>query len=117
MSIDYDHLISLRSDERTFKYTDTQVLLYNLSVGMGRDPFDERKFPFVFEQSTLYVVRTPATVLGRGSASLLAGVDIDWPRVLHGEQRLTVHRVLPPSADLVGSTRISEVTDKGADKG
>jgi acyl dehydratase len=117
MPIDYDHLISLRSDEWTFNYTDTQMLLYNLSVGMGRDPYNEMEFPFVFEQPTLRVVPTAATVLGSGSASLLAKVDINWPLVLHGEQRLIVHRVLPPSADLIGTTRISEVTDKGADKG
>jgi acyl dehydratase len=93
------------------------VLLYNLSVGMGRDPLDERELSFVFEQPSLRPVPTAATVLGMGRSSILADVELDWNKVLHGEQRLTVHRPLPPSAQAIGSTRITEVTDKGAEKG
>jgi acyl dehydratase len=117
MPIDYDDLISRRADGKAFSYADTRVMLYNLSVGMGRDPLDPKELPFVFEQPALRAVPSFAAVLGGGGANLLAGVDIDWNKVLHGEQRLTVHRPLPPSAELVGSSWISEVTDKGADKG
>jgi acyl dehydratase len=117
MLLDYDNLIARRSDDRSFGYTDTQMLLYNLSIGMGRDPFDEKELPFVFEQPVLRVVPTAASVLGGGGGHILDGVAIDWPKVLHGEQRLIIHRPLPPAARLVGSTRIAEVVDKGADKG
>jgi acyl dehydratase len=118
MTLNYEDLMSRRADDRAFAYTDTQMLLYNLSVGMGRDPSDERELPYVFERPQLKVVPTAAAVLGGGSGGgLLDGVPIDWPKVLHGEQRLTAHRPIPPAADLVGSSRISEVTDKGADKG
>lgn len=119
MQIDYDDLISRHGGERAFSYTDTQVLLYNLGVGMGRDPLAPKELPFVFEQPALKAVPTAATVLGGGGSGpgLLDGVPIDWNKVLHGEQRLVVHRPLPPSADCIGSARISEVSDKGADKG
>jgi acyl dehydratase len=115
--LDYDDLMSRRADDRPLAYTDTQMLLYNLSVGMGRDPSDERELPFVFERPHLKVVPTAAAVLGGGSGGLLGGAPIDWTKVLHGEQRLTARRPIPPAAELVGSSRISEVTDKGADKG
>jgi acyl dehydratase len=115
--LDYDDLMSRRADDRPLAYTDTQMLLYNLSVGMGRDPQDEGELPFVFERPHLKVVPTAAAVLGGGSGGLLGGVPIDWTKVLHGEQRLTAHRPIPAAAELVGSSRISEVTDKGADKG
>jgi len=118
MTLNYDDLMSRRADDRAFSYDDTRMLLYNLSVGMGRDhPNNEKELPFVFERPELKVVPSAATVLGGGNAGLLANVQIDWPRVLHGEQRLTCHRPIPPAADLIGSSRISEVTDKGADKG
>jgi len=117
MPIDYEDLISRRTEDNRFSYADTRMLLYNLSVGMGRDPLDERELPFVFEIPSLRVVPTAASVLGGGGGRLLDGVDINWPLVLHGEQRLQAHRPLPPAADLVGTTRVSEVVDKGADKG
>lgn len=117
MSLDYKDLITRRSPERAFSYTDTQVLLYNLSVGMGRDPGEPRELPFVFERPALAAVPTVATVLGAGGANILGDVPIDWNKVLHGEQRLSVHRAIPPTANVLGTTWISEVVDKGADKG
>lgn len=117
MPLDYDDLIARRADDLRFSYTDTQMLLYNLSIGMGRDPLDEAELPFVFERPLLRVVPTAASVLSGGGAGILKGADIDWPKVLHGEQRLTIHRPLPPAATLLASTRISEVVDKGAGKG
>jgi acyl dehydratase len=118
MSIDYDDLISRRVTDRTFSYTDTQILLYNLGVGMGRDPLDEAELPFVFERPALRAVPSAATVLSMGGGgNLLAGVPIKWNLVLHGEQRLTLHQPLPAAADLLSTTFVSEVLDKGADKG
>lgn len=118
MTIDYDDLISRRVTDRTFSYTDTQILLYNLGVGMGRDPLDEAELPFVFERPALRAVPSAATVLSLGGGgNLLAGVPIEWNLVLHGEQRLTLHQPLPAAADLLSTTFVSEVLDKGADKG
>jgi acyl dehydratase len=118
MPFKYDDLIGRRVDDQPFSYIDTQVMLYNLGVGMGRDPMDETELPFVFEQPLLKAVPTVATVLGGGGGGeLLAGVDLNWSLVLHGEQRLTVHRPFPPSADLIGSSRITEIVDKGEGKG
>jgi acyl dehydratase len=117
MSIDYEELLERRFDRRSFSYADTQALLYNLSVGMGADPLDPKELPFVFEQPNLRVVPTFAAVLGAGGGGLLDGVPIVWPKVLHGEQRLRLHRPLPAAAQLLGSGRISEVADKGTDKG
>lgn len=117
MPINYQELISRRVEGKAFSYTDAQVLLYNLSVGMGRDALDPKELPFVFEQPELRAVPSFAAVLGGGGSSILAGTEIDWNKVLHGEQRLTLHRPFPPAAELVGSTYVAEITDKGADKG
>ncbi|MFV8817904.1 MaoC/PaaZ C-terminal domain-containing protein [Haliea sp. E17] len=117
MPFTYDEIIAKRADDVPFSYTDTQMLLYNLSVGMGRDPYDEQELPFVFEKPALQVLPSAAAVLGGGGASILSSVDIDWNKLLHGEQRLQMHRTIPASAELLGTTRISEVVDKGAAKG
>ncbi len=117
MPFTYDEIISRRAEDVPFSYSDTQMLLYNLSVGMGRDPYDEQELPFVFEKPELKVVPTAAAVLGGGGANLLQGLDINWTLLLHGEQRLRCHRPLPPAAELLGTTYISEVVDKGPEKG
>jgi acyl dehydratase len=114
MAIDYDKAIARRSDNERSSYDDTRVLLYNLSIGMGRDPCDEREMPF-FEQGALRVTPTFAAVLP--GLSSLAGLDVNWAMTLHGEQRLRLHRPFPPAAELIGSNWISEIADKGAGKG
>lgn len=117
MPFTFDQITACRADDIPFSYNDTRVLLYNLSVGMGHNPALEQELPYVFEGQGLQVVPTAAAVLGAGGTSLLAGVDITWTKLLHGEQRLRLHRPLPAAADLLGSTRVAEVVDKGPEKG
>lgn len=120
MQLDYDTLMSRRIDDRRCSYTDTQALLYNISIGMGRDPLDEREFPFVYEKPELRVVPTAATVLGSGDGDgggLLDNVGIDWTGLVHGEQRMTFYRPIPAAAELVRSVRIPEIIDKGEGRG
>jgi len=117
MPFSYDELISRNANDVQFSYTDTQMLLYNQSIGMGRDPDDMKELPFVYENPALLVVPSAAAVLGGGGANILRGVAIDWVRLLHGEQRLTCHRPMPAAAALVGDTRVSQIVDKGPEKG
>jgi len=117
MSLDYDDLMSRRNDGWTSSYTDNDLLLYNLSVGMGRDPLDEQELRYIFEVPELRGVPSAGIVIGSGGGSLYDNAGINWTGVVHGEQRLTMHRPLPPAADLTGSSWISEVVDKGAEKG
>lgn len=118
MPIDHDDLMALEIPEWRFAYDDRDVILYNLGIGMGRDPLDARELPFVFEQPRLRAVPTVGTVLGGGSGvRVLADIDLDWPKILHGEQRMVLHGPIPPSGDLIVTAHIAEVVDKGASKG
>jgi len=90
-------------------------MLYALSIGMGRDPYDPQELPFVFEGAGLRVVPTMATTLSGGS--LVPRLGINVPKMLHGEQRMTVHRPVPPSAKLQTDMRVVDVLDKGEGKG
>lgn len=42
---------------------------------------------------------------------------IDWRRIVHAEEGITVHRPLPPSGTVVVTQSIEEIFDRGADKG
>jgi acyl dehydratase len=110
--ISYQEALALKDESRPFAYADKDVLLYAVSLGMGADP---RELPFVFEGAGLRVVPTMAAVLGR--ANVVRDLQLDMTRMLHGEQRMTVHRPLPPEASLTSEARVAEVIDKGAGKG
>jgi acyl dehydratase len=56
-----------------------------------------------------------ASVLAR--VPLLKDSGYDYTKVVHGEQRLTLHRPLPPEGELIASARVTEAYDKGAGKG
>ena len=115
MAVTYDGLMSLKSEGEVFSYGDRETMLYALGVGMGRDPLNEAELPFVYENG-LKTVPTLATVIAWGQRTL-AKADINYLMVVHGEQRLTVHRPLPSSATIVSDERVVAAVDKGAGKG
>lgn len=115
MAINYEHLMSLKRNGDRFRYTDRETMLYALGVGLGRDPLDDQELAYVTERHALKTVPSMATVLCR--TSLLMNAGIDRPKVLHGEQRLTLHRPLPPEGELIADSRVTEAYDKGAGKG
>lgn len=117
MTATYDDLMRRRMERQPFRYASPQVLLYNLGVGMGRDAEDARELPFVYEgRGGAKAMPTLAATLGSGAADILEGAFPDAATVLHGQQRLRIHRPMPAHADLVGTTWISEAVDKGAGK-
>ncbi|MFX9081278.1 hypothetical protein ABTN40_19595, partial [Acinetobacter baumannii] len=89
-------LKALSIPEKTFVYGDREVMLYALGIGYGDDPLNRDELPFVFE-GALKVMPTLATVIAW---------DDDWAtesglnlfKVVHGEQRIRLHRPLPPAA-------------------
>ena len=115
MALNYEHLMSLKRDGERFSYGDRETMLYALGIGMGADPLNHDELPFVFEQPALKTVPTMASVLTR--VALLKDCGYDYTKVVHGEQRLVLHRSLPPQGELVASARVTEAYDKGAGKG
>ena len=115
MAINYERLMALKRDGDRFRYTDRETMLYALGVGMGRDPLNEDELPYVFEKSALKTVPSMASVLAR--VPLLKDCGYDYSKVLHGEQRLTLHLPLPQEGELIADSRVTEAYDKGAGKG
>jgi len=120
MAIDYHQLKARIFPEVRQRYTTRDTALYALSLGLGRDPVDERTLPFVYEGTALGMQTLPtmAAVLGYpGFWARQTDTGIDWVRLVHGEQRLVVHRTLTSSASVVGRNRITHLVDKGDEKG
>lgn len=115
MAIPYDKLIELEAPAAPFTYTDRETMLYALGIGLGGDPMDRRELPFVYENG-LRTVPTMATVVA-WDHRVLANTGINRLLVVHGEQRITLHRPLPTAATVLAGGRIREVVDKGEGRG
>lgn len=124
MPIYYPDILEEESEAKTLTYTDKDIMLYALSIGMGGDPLNETELPFVYEQK-LKAVPTAATVLhasiGRveltGKRPSHRQSSVNYAMVVHGEQKIELHRPLPTSGSFVAITRTIGAYDKGAGKG
>jgi acyl dehydratase len=117
VAIVYEKLKGLKVPEVEHRYTTRDTMLYALGIGLGADPTDETQLPFVYE-ANLKTVPTLAVVLGRpGNWARTMDTGIDYLKVLHGEQSLTIHRLPPPEGTVLGRTKVTGIVDKGRDKG
>jgi acyl dehydratase len=127
MPIFYPDILQQRTPARTFSYRDKDVMLYALGVGMGADPLDEKELPFVYEKN-LKVVPTAATVLAAGARpgegapapQMPEGwrqSQINFLMVVHGEQKVELHKPLPATGAFTVESRTVGAWDKGKDKG
>jgi acyl dehydratase len=126
MSIYYPDILDQGNQPRTFSYTEKDVMLYALGVGLGADPMNETELAFVYEKG-LKVIPTAATVLastnGRMDSEPLPRKpghresSINFLMVVHGEQKVELHRPLPSSGTFTAATRTIGAFDKGKDKG
>jgi acyl dehydratase len=116
MAISLGRILAIRSDNVRFAYGERESLLYSLSIGLGENPLDERELQFVTEgDQQPRTIATMATVLTQFAALRTSGID--YAQILHAEQRLTLHRPLPPSADFLADYAVTGVADKGSQKG
>lgn len=115
MPIDYDDIMKLKSEGQEFRYAERETMLYALGIGFMRDPLNEKELPFVYENG-LKAVPTMATVIAFGQ-SVIGLTGVNFLMLVHGEQRLTIHKPLPSYADVVADERIIGAYDKGPGKG
>lgn len=115
MPVTHEGLMSLKAEGDTFTYTDRETMLYALGVGMARDPLNEEELRFVYEND-LKTIPTMASVIAWGQ-STIGQAGINYLMVVHGEQRLTMHRPLPAAATIISDERVIAAVDKGPGKG
>ncbi|MEO9326706.1 MaoC/PaaZ C-terminal domain-containing protein [Gordonia aurantiaca] len=118
MPIDPAVAVGAELPEVSFEWSASDVALYHLAVGAAADPMDTTALAYVHD-STPKVLPTFATVAASFHATepprvSFPGVDIDLAKVVHGSQRITAHRPLPPSGKATTRTRIAEIQDKGS---
>lgn len=98
-------------------YAKKDAILYALGLGFGADPLDEHELRYVFEKN-LIAMPTMANVLCHpGFWAQDPDYGIDWVKILHAEQDLSISQPLAPEAVVRGEYHVIAIEDKGADKG
>ena len=117
MPIVYEKLLAHKIAPVEHVYGPKDCMLYALGLGLGQDPLNEDELAFVYEKH-LKVLPTFALVQGYTPYWLRdPATGVNWNKVVHGEQGLTLHKPVKPEGVVVGHTRIVEAIDKGEGKG
>ena len=118
MPIDPAIAIGATLPETEISWTSSDVLLYHLAFGAG-DPFtDARELRYAYERDLqvlpTFAVVAPSLRVTEPPRVSYPGIEIDLARVLHGSQRVDVHRPLPVQGEARAVARVANVYDKGS---
>lgn len=117
MPINPDIALGAELEPVEFSWTSSDVQLYHLALGAGRDPMDPRELRYLTD-NTPVVLPTFSSVAASFHATepptvSFPGVEIELGRVLHASEAVTLAAALPPSGSARAITRITDIWDKG----
>lgn len=120
--IDVDLALGYEMPALESSYSERDLALYALGVGVGSDPLDSKDLQYVYEMHpdgfralpTFAVIPAINAVLEMAKQGKTApGLNYGFDRILHGEQYTELKRPLPTHAKLTHKPRIKEIWDKG----
>ena len=115
--LNYDVVKNWSFDEVHQTITPRDAMLYALGIGMGADPMDRGQLRYTYEKDLRAVPSMAAVLCSPASWMRDPRCGIDYVKIVHGEQDVTVHRPLPVEGALRAKTQITRILDKGPGKG
>ncbi len=115
MPIKHD-AVGAKGEPGRMSWTSKDAILYALGVGAGAADPVGAELEFTTENSKGIEQRTLPTfgvVLGAGGSVLSALGEIDWTKLLHAEQGITLHREIPVEGELEAVSELTGIYDKG----
>lgn len=108
MAINLD-IVDVKSGPHTESYDWKDTVLYALGVGAKVDELD-----FLLELSGPKVLPTFAVVPSfRAMLAIITKLGASVAAILHGEQKIIVHRPIPPQGTMTTVAAVSNIYDKG----
>lgn len=104
------------SDPQVSSWDSKDSLLYAVGVGAGQTPTDPRDLPFVTENSNGIEQRalpTQAVVLVNLAPAFVNIGSFNPAMLVHGEQKVVLHKELPAEGSASSTAEITAVWDKG----
>jgi acyl dehydratase len=106
--------VGARTEPSEVRWNDRDTMLYALGVGAG---LDELAFTTENSHGVNQQVLPTYGVIACTSIGVLAKVgDVNWGRLVHGGQRVWLHRPLPASGELSVVGEVLDIQDKGEGK-
>jgi acyl dehydratase len=113
-----------REDLTRYKFEDSRqeygvrdTMLYALGLGLGAEPTNQGQLQFVYEKHLLALPTMGVVLAHPGFWAGIPALGIDWVKMLHVGQGLTVHHPIPTAGAVIGRSRVADVIDRGAGKG
>jgi acyl dehydratase len=102
-------VIGTKTDPIVFEYTWKDIVLYNIGVGAG-----SKDLAFVYENTPGGLKVLPSfCVVPAMRAFPRLGDDLEWSRMLHGEQAIRLSRPLAPEGKIIQVGEVLNIYDKG----
>jgi len=115
MPIDVEKVLAADLPAASSSWTPDDVILYHLGVGAGAQPTDPGELEYAYEGKLKVLPSYGVIPVSNAVLALFGtpGLDVNWAAVLHGEQELELLQPLPTSAEIVTTSRVSGIYDKG----
>lgn len=117
MPIDVDKVVGAELAAPSYSWREEDIILYNLGVGAGNPPTAPAELKYTYEGGgDLTAVPAFGTIPPFGAmmgVGAVDGLDINLSQILHGDQTLTVHGVIPTSGTVRQEGRVVDIYDKG----
>ena len=94
------------------EYTWKDAVLYALGVGAGFSDLH-----YCYEKDLKVIPSFAITTLYESMPQALSLTNINLAGILHGEQELVFHNPIPPDGTMTIEGKITDIYDKGKDKG
>lgn len=108
--LDIEAAMAHRRVAKAHEYSLERLQLYGVGVGLGFEPTDERQLAYLRDQQPA-VLPTFATVAAWDIEFLLE-LGIDWSKLIHASQTVTLEKPLPPSGRIVADSCFESVHAK-----
>lgn len=112
-----EKLLALKFPELEYTATPRDAMLYALGIGVGDRPEDAGDLQFVYEQGLKMFPSQVNVICHPGGWIMNPELEVNWVKLLHGEQAFEILQPLEPGKTYVGRYKITGVLDKGEGKG
>lgn len=104
-------VLGTRFEPYELDYDERDTILYALGVGAGREP---EELDYVYERDLVALPTQPVVSVSRIFMAMTGVLGIAGTARVHGEQRLVLHRPVPPRGRISVEATVTGVWDKGS---
>jgi len=114
MPINPDILMNKDLEEVEGSWSEERVILYNIAVGSSQDPMNKSDLDFTVGPNPKVIPSFAACIYPMESVFSIIGsegLEVSLTSLLHGEQKITIHKDIPSSGKALTKAKITAVED------